>query len=375
MMRLLLVISLLIAGHSKAIDTAAKFAYLVDYQTGYIYLDKDAGAKIYPSSMTKMMTAYIVFEAIKKGYISLDTEFTVSRTAYKKGGSRSFVKLKSQISVDTLLKGMIVQSGNDATIVLAEGLAGTEAEFAVQMNDMAAKLGMSNTHFTNATGWPDENHYSTAFDLVNLGRHLIKDHPEFYGYYSQQQFTHNKITQQNRNLLLGKYDGADGIKTGYTKAAGYGIISTAKRDNRRIISLVNGANSKKARISESRKLLDYAFNNFKNATIIARATPIIEAPVIFGDVEKISLIAKEDIIQTVHKTTKSGQKITIRVEYKSPLIAPISKDTQIGMAIIMRGDVAIDEVELYPSRAVAKIGYWGKLLDYPSYLWSRMMAD
>ena len=234
------ILAVVLPTQAATMETQAEEAFLVDFQTGAVLLDKNADVRMPPSSMSKMMTAYMVFERLKDGRLSLDDELPVSEKAWRKGGSKMFVEVGDQVRVEDLLRGVIVQSGNDACIVLAEGLAGSEEAFAEQMTAKGREIGLTGSNFTNATGWPDENHYVTARDLATLAERIIVDHPEYYHYYSEKEFTWNDIRQGNRNPLLYRNVGADGLKTGHTEAAGYGLTASAMQNGRRLLLVVNG---------------------------------------------------------------------------------------------------------------------------------------
>src|SRR5690606_24953816 len=248
---------------ARALETPAREAILIDVDTRTVLFEKNSQARMPTSSMSKVLTAYLVFEAIKDGRIKLDDTLPVSEKAWRMQGSKMFVPIGEQVKVEDLLRGVIVQSGNDATVVLAEGISGTEEAFADLMNITAKKIGMNNSHFMNASGWPDPNHYSTAYDLALLAYHMITEHSDYYHYYSEKEFTFNKIKQGNRNPLLYRNIGADGIKTGHTEEAGYGLMASAVQGGRRLILVVNGLESMQQRADESARLLSWGFQNFK----------------------------------------------------------------------------------------------------------------
>jgi len=249
---------------TRAIESAARQIILLDDVTGTVMLDKASNETMFPASMSKLMTLYVLFERLADGEIALDDTFRVSEKAWRMGGSKMFVEVNSRVSVNDLLRGIIVQSGNDACVVVAEGLAGSEDEFASVMNQTAKKIGLTGSHFVNSTGWPHPEHVTTASDLATLSRLIIREFPQFYGIFSEKSFTFNGIKQGNRNPLLYKYSGADGLKTGHTEASGYGLVASAKRDGRRLILVINGLTSVKERSAESERLLDYGFREFNN---------------------------------------------------------------------------------------------------------------
>ena len=261
-----------------ALDTLATHAIIFDYKTKDILFEKNLHIKTFPASMTKIMTSYIIFDLIKNGNLNLDDKFTVSEKAYKKGGSRMFLELNSKVTVKDLLYGVIVQSGNDASIVLAENISVTEGGFADLMNEYAKKIGMKNTNFVNSSGWPHPNHYSTMYDLAILSAAIINDFPNLYNIFAKKEFTYNGIRQPNRNSLLKYYEGVDGLKTGYVRDSGYGIVVSTLKDDRRIILAINGLESSKSRINESEKLLNWAFHNTKHVTLICQKSIPTQCP-------------------------------------------------------------------------------------------------
>ena len=246
-----------------AIDSIAETALVMDISTGEILLEKNSNMRTFPSSMTKIMTVLVAFEKIKNGSLSLDQEFLVSKKAWKMGGSKMFIEVDKRVKVFDLLLGIVVQSGNDASIALAEGISGTEETFAIEMNNLAKKIGLADTNFVNSSGWPNDSHYTTAKDLALLAKYTVEKHPELYQMYELNEFTYNGIKQDNRNPLLLTFDGADGFKTGYTEAAGYGIVGSAERGGRRLIIVLNGLESSRSRAQESLRLMDWGFNNFE----------------------------------------------------------------------------------------------------------------
>lgn len=323
--------------HAQAatqVDTSAEQAIIIDYDTGAVLYEKNADQRMPTSSMSKVMTMYLVFEALKKGDIALDDTFLVSEKAWKKGGSKMFVPVGEQIKVEDLIRGVIIQSGNDATIVLAEGLAGSETAFAAALNRKAEELGMDNSHFMNASGWPDPEHYSTARDLAKLARAMIKNFPEYFEYYSETEFTFSGIKQSNRNPLLYRGIGADGLKTGHTEDGGYGLIGTGMHDGRRVVLVVNGLDSEKARAQESARLLQWGLNGFRNVTLFENneTTPLENVPVYLGAQDSVPAIAKKPLAVTVPKLFEKD--LEINLSYKSPLKAPVEKGQEIGTVTI-----------------------------------------
>lgn len=344
------------AQEEPAIATAAKQAIVVDYDTGMVLMEKNADARMPTSSMSKVMTMYMVFEALKRGELALDDKLLVSEKAWRKGGSKMFVEVDKQVRVEDLIRGVIVQSGNDATIVLAEGLAGSESAFADSMTLKAQELGMDASNFKNASGWPDPDHYSTARDLATLGVSLIRNFPEYYNYYSEREFTFNNITQRNRNPLLYRDIGADGIKTGHTQAGGYGVIGSGTRDGRRVVLVVNGLTDSKARAQESAKLLDWGLRRFSNHTLYTAGEVITEVPVVFGRQDKLPVTVQEDVFVTLPRLAKKGFQVS--ATYNSPLTAPIQKGQEIGTLRIDMPHMNPVERPLLAAQDVAKQGFF-----------------
>lgn len=345
---------------SQAEQTSAKQSYIIDFETGQSLLSKEATAPMPTSSMSKVMTMYMVFDAIKNGVISMDTELPVSEKAWRMGGSKMFVDLGSKITVKDLAQGVIVQSGNDATVVLAEGVSGTEDSFAQKMTEKAHELGMKNSNFVNASGWPDPNHYSTAQDLSILAKAIIKDFPEYYPLFSEKEYTYNNIKQQNRNPLLYKNIGADGLKTGHTEIAGYGLIGTAERDGRRVIVVVNGLESEKDRADESARLINWALDHFSNVDFVKANTEIDQAPVVMGKSTTVGLALQEDVRLTIPKLEKSN--ITVDLKYKSPLVAPIKAGQEIGTLTINIPTMDSKIFPLFTTGDVEEVGFFKKTL-------------
>ncbi len=327
-----LLIFMFCVAEAVAFDTDAKYAILIDYDTKSILFEKEAKTHMAPSSMSKMMTAYIAFESLKNGSVSLTDEFMISEKAWRMGGTRMFIPLKMPVTFEELLKGLIIISGNDAAVAIAEALAGSEDEFAERMNETAAKLGMKDSHFTNATGWPDENNYSCAYDLALLAIHTIQDFPEYYHYYAETEFTFNKIKQGNRNGLLYRNMGADGLKTGHAEEAGFGLTASVKKHNRRLIAVVNGLKSNKERTAATENLMNYGLVNFTNLKILNKNESTEKIQVKGGNVKEIDLISAQDIILTLPK--KDSKNVKIKVHYHAPVVAPIKEKQELGELIV-----------------------------------------
>ena len=318
------------------LDTVARWAVAVDYNTGATLLEKDADAQMPPSSLTKLMTAYLVFSAIKAGKLSLDQQLTVSEYAWRTGGAKTdgstmFLPLGSQVRVEDLIRGMIVQSGNDACIVLAEGVAGSEGSFVAQMNETAQKLGMRQSHFANSAGLPDPAHYMSVRDIATLAAHLIRDFPEFYHYDAEKSFRYNGISQDNRNPLVQAGTG-DGLKTGHTEAGGYGLCGSAERGGRRVIIVLNGMGSKKQRASEGERILDWAFANFEDVLLVKKGQPIDHADVWLGVAPQVPLLAARDLLMTMPLGWRDHVKM--QANFVSPLNAPVPEGARVGALAI-----------------------------------------
>lgn len=342
------------------ITTTAKQASVVDFETGIPLLEKNAQEQMPTSSMSKVITIYMVFEALKNGTLSLNDKLPVSEKAWRKGGSKMFVEVDKYVRVEDLIRGVIVQSGNDATIVLAEGLAGSEDAFADSLNLKAAELGMDNSRFTNASGWPDPGHYSTAEDLAKLGRAIIRDFPEYYEYYSEKEFTYNQITQKNRNPLLYRNIGADGIKTGHTQAGGYGLIGSGTNGERRVVVVVNGLEDEKERAREAAKLLEWGLRHFENHNLFVNGETIDSVDVFLGKQNIVEAVVYEDVTLPLPK--RSLDDITAKFVSKQPLKAPIVKGQEIGHIEV---DVPGYETRQYPVFAknnVERLGFFSATL-------------
>jgi D-alanyl-D-alanine carboxypeptidase (penicillin-binding protein 5/6) len=318
--------------NSYAIDTKADQAIVMDFDTNEVLFEKKSNLKTPPASMTKIMTVYAAFDRINNTDLSINNECIVSAKAYKMGGSRTFLEIDDKVTIDELLKGIIIQSGNDASVALSECLAGTEDDFAKLMNVYAKRLGMINTNFVNSSGWPEDNHYSTVRDLAVLSNAIVRDFPELYLYFSNKEFTYNEIKQPNRNKLLTSVQGADGLKTGFTKASGWGISATAKRNNRRITVVINGTNSSRSRMNEASNLINWAFSQTSQKKLIDKEQVIIKADVWLGNKPKVNLISSKEVISTL--SFDQIQLIKSSIEYKRPLEAPIIKGNVYGKLII-----------------------------------------
>ena len=341
------------------IGTLAKQAFMVDPQTSTVLLFKDADKPMHPSSMAKMMTIYILFEELAVGRVKLDTRFRVSERARNMGGSRMFVELGSEVAVEDLIKGMIVLSGNDACVVVAEGLSGNEDSFAERMTKKGRELGMVGTVFKNASGWPVDGQWTTARDLAVLAWRTIEDFPKYYRYYSETNWTYNNIKQDNRNRLLKITAGTDGLKTGHTEEGGFGQATSAVRDGRRLIMVVNGLGSMAERAQESARLMEWGFRESTNTTVFRAGDTVVEAPVWLGAQDKVPLV----VAQPVQITAPTGQSVTPRVvaRFDGPLAAPIVKGTKVGSAVVTLPDGREIDYPLEAGADVARRGVVGRV--------------
>jgi serine-type D-Ala-D-Ala carboxypeptidase (penicillin-binding protein 5/6) len=353
--------ALAVAQTASTPESTAKQIYMVDFETGAVLLEKNSNEKMPTSSMSKVMTMYMVFDALKNKKMALDDTLVVSEKAWRIQGSKMFVPIGESIKVEDLIRGVIIQSGNDATIVLAEALAGSEEAFADAMNKKAKELGMNDSHFMNASGWPDPDHYSTAHDLALMAKAVITEHPEHYGYYSEKEYTYNNIKQGNRNPLLYKDIGADGLKTGHTEDGGYGLIGTGVKDGRRVIMVLNGMTSMKIRAEESVRLLQWGLNGFKNVSLLKDGAILDKAPVVLGNKTEVPLTFGKNIRITEPKLGQH-EAPKIEVTYKSPLIAPIAKGAEVGTVKIEMKDGSIQESPLITMESVEEMSYALKLI-------------
>jgi serine-type D-Ala-D-Ala carboxypeptidase (penicillin-binding protein 5/6) len=353
-------------------QTSARQVIIVDYKTDTVLFEKNADQRMPPSSMSKIMTAYMTFKALKEGRLQLDSKLPVSQRAWRIQGSKMFVMVGTQVSVEDLIRGMIIQSGNDACIVLAEGLAGTEEAFAERATEEARRLGLTGSNFRNSSGWPDPDHYTTARDLAILAKRLISDFPEYYKYYSELDFTYGTdergrpIKQGNRNPLLYKNLGADGIKTGHTDDAGYGLTASAIRDGRRVIMVFNGLNSMRARAEESERLIEWAFREWNTYALFKGGEVIDKADIWLGTKPTVQLVAKEDVALTIPRRLRPQMKV--QAVYDTPIPAPVAAGQQIGKLIISLPDRANIEYPLVADAGADKLGMTGRMSAALSYL-------
>jgi serine-type D-Ala-D-Ala carboxypeptidase (penicillin-binding protein 5/6) len=345
---------------------SAQTVYIVDYQTGGVMLDKNSMARSEPASLTKMMTAYLAFEALKEGKIKLTDTLPASQGASRMRGSRMFIERGSNIKFEDLLRGIIVQSGNDACVVVAEGLAGSEEAFVQRMNAKAKEFGMMGTHFANSSGWPDPDHYTTARDLAILAHHVIADFPEYYHYFSEIDFTYHGIKQGNRNPLLYKNVGVDGIKTGYADGPGYSLVSSGVQNGRRIIMVILGLDSKQSRSDEAIALWRWAFLDFDNYRIAKGGTPLVNAPVWLGQEDTVPVGPKDDVVLTLPRNTRNLVKAT--AVFDGPLAAPIAPGQVVGKLRLESPGLRPTEVPLIATSGVKHLGTFGSMIVAAKYL-------
>ncbi|MBB5696085.1 D-alanyl-D-alanine carboxypeptidase family protein [Muricoccus pecuniae] len=336
------------------VDTIARQALIIDADTGAVLLEKNADERMPPSSMSKLMTMYVVFDLLKQGRLRLDQELPVTERAWRMGGSKMFVQIGNQVKVEDLIRGVIIQSGNDACIVLAEGISGSETQFAETLNEYGKRLGLNASNFRNATGWPDPEHRMTCRDLATLARHIINDFPEYYRIYSERSFRWNDINQENRNPLLGRVAGADGLKTGHTEDAGYGLTGSAKRGDRRLILVVNGLPSMAARREETERLMEWGFREFENVALFRASDTIEEAPVYLGEQLKVPLVGGRDVVLTLPRQWRRSLQVKLR--YDTPIPAPVAKGQELGRLEVSGAGVPPMTVPLLAGADVARLG-------------------
>jgi D-alanyl-D-alanine carboxypeptidase (penicillin-binding protein 5/6) len=340
---------------------AAKAWLLIDHNSGRVLVEHNSQLAVEPASLTKMMTTYAVLYAIRDASVSAEDKVRVSEKAWRMKGSRMFIEVNSLVSVDELLKGTIIQSGNDASVALAEHVAGSEDAFVQLMNQHAATLGMTGTHFTNSTGWPDENHYTTPRDLAILSRALIRDFPDHYSWYRIKEYTYNNIRQFNRNRLLWLDDRVDGIKTGHTESAGYCLVASAQQNDMRLISVVLGADSEKARATASRKLLNYGFRFYETFLLHHAKEPLQNMRIWKGETETVPLGLQQDLYITIPRGQRKKVKANMTVE--TMLVAPAQKGQTYGSVNIMLGEEELSTQPLVALEDVPEGGLWRQTVD------------
>ena len=345
------------------IDTSAEFAYVTDFASGKVLMDKDPDSPMKPASMAKIMTVYVAFQRIADGSLSLDDAFLISEKAWRKGGSKTFVEVGKQVAVRDLLMGVVVQSGNDAAIAIAEGISGTESGFAEEMNYVARQLGMTNTVFKNATGWPDPDQVTTARDLNILATALIRDFPsqdfpDLYPMFAEKTFTYNGIKQGNRNPLVYGTQGADGLKTGHTEESGYGLVGSAMREGQRVVMVLNGMTSMKQRSSESRRLMDLMFREFRQYRFFDKGQAVDRAAVWLGNEPRVDLVLEEPLHLVLSRTDRRRMKMS--VQWNDPVPAPVTAGQKIGTLTLDFPDRTMS-YDLTAAKDVAELGMFDRV--------------
>src|SRR5216684_5352047 len=328
------------------IDTQAPHAMIIEAETGAVLLDKAADERIPPASMSKVMTAYLVFDMLKQGRAKLEDELPVSEHAWRTQGSKMFVPLGGRIKIEDLIRGMVVQSGNDACVVLAEGLAGSETAFVEKMNQKASEIGLAQSHFADVGGLPNPDHYMTARDLATLALRTITDFPEYYHYYGEKEYSFNNINQGNRNPLIYRDIGADGLKTGHTEEAGYSLLASVHRDKRRIIMVLGGLPTMKARAQESERLTEWAFREFNDYQLFSAGEKVDDTEIWLGTEAKVALTVGRDLVVTLPRESRKDMKVT--VTFDKPVPAPVKKGQGIGKVSVTAADVSPIEAQHLP---------------------------
>ena len=351
---------------ARAIETDAQAAIIVDYDTQAVLFAKNPDMLIHPASMTKMMTAHIAFERLKTGRMSMEDTIAISEKAWRMGGSKMFVEVNSRVSIADIMRGIVIQSGNDAAVALAEAISGSEEAFAEEMTRHARALGMTKTVFRNATGWPDPDHLTTVRDLATLAAATIRDFPEYYPIYAEKTFTYNNIRQGNRNPLLYKSMGADGLKTGHTEEAGYGLTASVVRNGRRLILAFGGTKEMRDRAQEAETLIDWAFREYENYTLIKAGEEIDKGKVWLGDRKVVPLIAGTDLVVTMKRASRREMKVV--VEYDQPIPAPIAKGQKVASLRITAPGQDDIVTPLLAGDNIGRLGVLGRVTAAVGYL-------
>ncbi len=351
---------------AQNLETKAPHAFLIDVDTDTVLFEKQSDIPMPPASMSKLMTVYMVLEKLKAGKLSLNDRFVVSEKAWRKGGSKMFVRVNKRVSVRDLLKGIIIQSGNDACIVIAEGLAGSEDIFSDEMTKKAKEIGLKNSVFLNSTGWPADGHFMSARDLALLAKKIISDFPEYYPMFAEKTFTFSKIKQGNRNPLLYRNIGADGLKTGHTEASGYGLVASTIRKGRRLILVVNGLASARERASESARLLDWGYRETKTYKLFEKESIVSNADVWLGDEPVVPLVIDNEVAITMSRSARKGMKA--KIIFNNPVAAPIKKGDNLGHVIITGVGPKDLKIPVSAGRTVNRLGYIGRITSAAKYL-------
>jgi D-alanyl-D-alanine carboxypeptidase (penicillin-binding protein 5/6) len=346
---------------------------LLDFNSGHVLVESNPDMRVEPASITKVMTSYVVFTELTGGNIKLDDVVNISETAWRTGGSRMFIEPSMEVTIEQLIKGMVIQSGNDASVALAEHLAGTEDAFAGLMNHYAAQLGMTNSHFMNATGLPHEDHYVTALDVAKLSVALIRDFPEYYAWYSEKEYSFNNIRQHNRNNLLWRDPAVDGLKTGHTQAAGYCLAASAKRDGMRLVSVVLGSSSESSRVSESQSLLNYGFRFFETVQLYKAGQELAQGKVWKGKKEQIRLGIKDELFVTIPRGRYDD--LDAQVEMRPELVAPIAEGEEVGQISIRLENDEVTSRGLVALESIEEAGFFGRTWDGMSMWFGGLFGD
>ena len=351
---------------AQTTDTLAQRAILIEYATGQVLLAKNADEAVPPASMSKMMLLYMLFEQLAEGKLTMEDTFPVSEKAWRMGGSKMFVLVNSRVSVQDLLRGIIVQSGNDACIVVAEALGGSEAAFADRMTERGREIGLTNSVFLNSTGWPEDGHVMSARDLAILSTRIIQDFPQYYGIFSERSFTYANIPQPNRNPLLFRYPGTDGLKTGHTEKAGYGLVASAVRNGRRLILVATGMASEDARARETERLMDWGFREFGNYEFFKAGEVVAQAPVWLGNKPTVPLVVANGLTITMSRTAR--RQMTVKAIFDGPIPAGIRQGQRVATLRIEAPDMEPIQLPLVASANVDRLGLFGRLGAAVNYL-------
>ena len=370
-LKILIIIIIFSPNFAHSFKSGAEYALLIEYETNQVLYEKNSRKKIYPASMSKLMTLYILFDYLDKNIISLDEKIFISENAWRKGGAVSdsstmFAEVSSYISIENIIKGIVIQSGNDACIAIAEAISGSEEIFSNEMNSYAKKLGMNDSNFVNSTGLHDDNHYSTPLDMTILAKSLIKDFPNFYHYFSEKSFTWNGIFQPNRNNLLGNNLGIDGLKTGKTSQSGFSMVVSSKKENIRLIGIISGLSSRDSRTLEMKKLINYGQRSFRKYKLFTNSDIIKKVKVWDGKKNYLNMIISEDINLLLNIRAK--RNLNAKILFNEPIIAPIKKDQVIGKLILFNDKVEIMNSNLISGEDVERKNIFGRTIQKIGYL-------
>ncbi len=369
--KILIIIFIFSPNFAHSFKSDAEYAFLIEYETNQVLYEKNSRKKIYPASMSKLMTLYVIFDYLEKNIISLDEKIFISENAWRKGGAVSesstmFAEVSSYVSVENIIKGIVIQSGNDACIAISEAISGSEEIFSDEMNSYAKKLGMNNTNFVNSTGLHNDNHYSTPLDITILAKSLIKDFPDFYHYFSERSFTWNGIFQPNRNNLLGESLGIDGLKTGKTSQSGFSMIVSSEKETIRLIGIVSGLSSRDSRTVEMKKLINYGQKSFRKYKLFANSDIVKKVKVWEGKKSNLNMRISEDINLLLNIRTK--RNLSAKILFNEPIIAPIKEDQVIGKLILFNDEEEIMNSDLISSESIERNNIFGRTIQKIGYL-------